>query len=178
MKKALTLLLACLCSISAIADERPFQLSITPDLALHPTDTLIKGISLNIWGENQQRSINFGFINGSNGDSSGISVGLVTYNQTYTGVNFATVNYTANDFKGLQAGFVNFSGGETNGIQLGVANIAMNLSGLQIGILNYARTVEKGVQIGLVNIIHNNLEYFHNLPDQVAPIMTLINWRF
>ena len=50
------------------AEERAFQLSLTPDVAIHHESTIIKGVALNIWGENEQRSINLGFINGHKGN--------------------------------------------------------------------------------------------------------------
>jgi len=38
-------------------------------------------------------------------------------------------------------------------------------------------TAETGVQIGLVNLIPQN-KWFTELPDELAPGMVLINWRF
>ena len=59
------------------ADEAIFQASLTPDIAIHARTTQINGLSLNIWGENPQYSLNVGFVNGSTGDSEGLAWGLV-----------------------------------------------------------------------------------------------------
>jgi hypothetical protein len=58
-----------------------------------------------------------------------------------------------------------------------VVNYGGNLTGLQLGLINYAATAKTGVQIGLVNLIPKN-EWFSELPDELAPGMVLINWRF
>lgn len=64
-----------------------------------------------------------------------------------------------------------------NGLQCGFVNYAGSLNGLQLGFVNYAETAPSGVQIGFVNIIPKN-EWFTELPDELAPGMVLINWRF
>jgi hypothetical protein len=45
------------------AGESAFQLSLTPDIALHPQTTEISGVSLDIRGENPQHGFNLGLIN-------------------------------------------------------------------------------------------------------------------
>jgi hypothetical protein len=139
------------CPFTAVrAEERAFQLSLTPDIAIHPESTVIKGFALNLWGENQQRAIALGFVNGSKGSSYGFSFGfLLNYADNYQGAQVAPVNYTAGTHKGLQ-----------------------------LGIINYAETMGNGLQVGFVNIIRNNKIWFSEFPDQIAPAMVIVNWRF
>ena len=141
----------------------PIQISLTPDIALHGETVPIRGLSLNIWGQNPQEGLALGFVNGSTGSSAGISLALLlNYADSYTGLMMAPVNYTEGSMRGLQTGLVNYAG---------------KLTGLQFGFLNYAESAENGVQIGLVNIIPDN-QWFTELPDALAPGMILVNWRF
>ncbi len=162
MKKLLMVALICVAASSAYAESKPFQASLTPDIAIHSRGTYIKGVSLNIWGENPQTAIAFGFVNGSSGDSSGFSWGLVNYAENYTGVEWAAVNYAKGNFTGWQAGFFNYTG---------------RLKGLQLGVINYAKTAESGLQVGLVNIIEQN-QWFTGFPGELAKGMIFVNWRF
>ena len=178
MKKILTLLILSI-SLTLSAESKPFQLSLTPDLAIHPESTEIRGIALNVWGENQQRAINFGLVNGHKAGSSGFSYAwFVNYNRGYSGVNWAAVNVTEGHFKGWQAGFINYTSGHTYGLQTGAVNYSESLKGLQIGVINYAEHMEKGLQIGLANIIRRNHKWFGEFPDEVAPAMVFVNWKF
>ena len=152
----------CIVASSAYAESKPFQLSLTPGIAIHSEETFIKGVTLNIWGENPQAAFAFGFVNGSSGNSAGFSWGLVNYAENYTGVEWGTVNYAKGNFKGLQSGFFNYAG---------------KLKGLQFGAINYAKTVESGLQIGLVNIIEQN-KWFTGFPKELAKGMVFVNWRF
>jgi hypothetical protein len=63
------------------------------------------------------------------------------------------------------------------GFQCGVVNVAGSLTGLQLGLVNYAAEASSGVQIGLVNVLPKN-EWFTALPNELAPGMILVNWRF
>ena len=126
MKKLVIVALICVVASSAYAESKPFQLSLVPDVAIHSKDTHIKGVTLNIWGQNPQSAFALGFVNGSTGDSKGFSLGLVNYAESYTGV------------------------------ELGLVNYAVKLKGLQLGAINYAKTAESGIQIGLINIISQN----------------------
>ena len=149
MKKTLLVLLGCLIATGAFAETKGFQMSLIPDVAIHSKTTHIKGVSLNIWGDNPQDSFALGFVNGSTGNSSGFSLGLI-------------VNY-ADSYKGLQLAPVNY---------------ASRLHGLQLGLVNMAMTAEEGVQIGLINIMNQTEKWFSNFPDEVAPGMVFVNWRF
>ncbi|MGH7951331.1 MAG: LA_2272 family surface repeat-containing protein [Limisphaerales bacterium] len=205
MKKILILTVVALGSTSLRADDSMpptnmstmpedaacFQASLTPAIAIHPRTTEINGLALNIWGENPQHSFNLGIVNGSTGDSSGFSVGVVNYDDSYVGVQWGVVNCSKESFSGWQWGLVNDANGIFNGWQEGVVNISkgtftgwqdgwVNVSeevhGLQTGIVNYAEDLN-GVQIGLANIAVNN-GWFDDFPDQLAKGFPLVNWSF
>jgi len=181
MKKlifAVTVVICLSAFTVAIAETKPVQLSLTPDVAIYNQDTYIKGLTLNIWGENPQSALALGFANGSTGDSKGFSLGILfNYAENYKGVQWAPVNYTKSDFVGWQSGVVNYTKGSVKGFQSGVVNYAGSFTGLQLGVVNYAETADNGVQIGLVNIIPEN-EWFTNMPNEFAKGMTIVNWRF
>jgi len=163
MKKMLLVLICCLFATGAYAETKPFQLSLVPDVALQSQTTHIKGFSLNIWGENQQTGFALGFVNGSRGDSSGLSLGLVNYGKSYTGA---------------QIGIVNHTSAELIGVQFGLVNYAQKVRGVQLGFVNIAATADKGLQLGLVNIMKESKAWFTEFPKEVAPVMVLANWRF
>lgn len=183
--KTLLTILACVIGTNSVMASEPIQLSLTPDIALYDRSESIEGLSLSIWGENPQSSLAIGFVNGSTGESGGLSIGLVNYAASYTGLQWSFVNLTEGDFTGWQGGpiggllvaAVNFTGGTMTGFQGGFVNYAGNLNGLQLGFVNYAETQESGVQIGVVNIMPEN-EWFSKLPDELAPGMILVNWHF
>jgi hypothetical protein len=157
---------------------KPLQLSLTPDIALFDRTEMIEGLALSIWGENPQTALALGFVNGSTGQSAGLSLGFIlNYADSYKGIQWAPVNYTKGDFLGWQAGLVNYTDGFMKGLQTGTVNYAGRLTGLQLGLVNYAATAETGVQLGLVNLIPQNA-WFAGLPDELAPGMILINWCF
>lgn len=186
MKKVLACLAMALVTTGATAGTRPFNLSLTPDIAVYDRGETIEGLTLSIWGENQQSSLALGIVNGAIGQSAGLSVGIVNYADTYSGLQWGLVNYARQDTVGWQGGFflglvgsvVNYTEGSMRGFQSGVVNYAGRLGGLQLGLVNYAGTAESGVQIGLVNVIHENAGWFTELPDELAPAMIIVNWRF
>ncbi len=183
MKRVLALIATVI--IANGAGARPFNLSLTPDIAIYDRSETIEGLTLSIWGENQQTSLAIGLVNGMIGQSAGLSAGILNYADNYKGLQWGLINYTKQDFSGWQGGpffgllvsAMNYTGGTMTGLQLGMVNYAGHLSGLQLGLVNYAETAEAGVQVGLVNIIPNN-EWFTNLPDELAPAMIFVNWRF
>ena len=158
------------------ADEAFFQASLTPDIAIHTRTTEINGFALNIWGENPQSSLNLGLVNGSTGDSRGLSWGLVNYADTYTGVALGLVNISHDNFTGWQNGALNFSQGNFIGLQSGWINVAQEIHGLQWGLVNSAENLH-GVQIGLVNFARNNA-WFQEFPDKLATFFPILNWSF
>jgi hypothetical protein len=157
-------------------DSHFFQASMTPDVAIYPKTTEIRGIALNIWGENPQHGFNLGFINGSTGDSSGFTVGLANYADSYTGVQWAIVNLSQKSFIGWQAAMINVSQGEFRGFQSGWVNIGDEVHGFQLGLVNCAKNLH-GLQIGLANIANNN-PWFKEFPDKLATGFPIANWSF
>lgn len=177
MKKTLAVL-AGVMVINGVMAENPFlQLSLTPDVALYGRAERIEGLALSIWGENPQSALAIGFVNGSTGDSVGLSIGLLNYAENYTGVQWAFINYAGGDFLGWQTAFVNYTDGSLRGLQTGWVNYADTLNGVQIGFVNYAASVKAGVQIGVLNIMPENA-WFSGLPDELAPGMIFVNWHF
>lgn len=169
MKKLFLLLAAHLIALSVYAESKPFQLSLTPEISLQERDTLIEGLCLNIWGENEQRAIAFGLVNGSYGSSVGLSLGGLNYAEDYKGFQMGLVNYASGQLSGVQSGWIfGFSG----------INYAYSLTGLQLGLVNYAETAENGIQVGLINIMNETAGWFDGFPTDVAPAMILLNWRF
>jgi hypothetical protein len=167
---------ALVVSAATIHADTPIQLSLTPDIALYPKDTEVKGVSLNIWGENPQTSLHLGLVNGSSGDSAGLSWGIVNYDDSFTGAQLGWVNFSAEHFVGLQDGYVNISKGTFTGLQYGLVNVSEQVTGLQLGVFNYAEELD-GVQIGVVNIARNN-PWFNEFPDKLATGFPLLNWSF
>ena len=176
MKKLMIVALGCVVAAGAFAEAKPFQASLTPDVAIHSKDTRINGVALSIWGENPQSAFALGFVNGSSGDSKGLSLGLVNYAENYSGVALSVVNYASGDFIGAQLGFVNHAA-NMKGLQMGAFNCTESLSGLQLGFINYAKTSESGIQLGFINIMDETEKWFSGFPDEVAPAMIFINWR-
>ncbi len=148
---------------AAFAQSKPFQLSLTPDMAIHDSDVRIEGLSLGLWSENPQDALSLGIVSGSSGKSAGFSWSfLLNYADSYKGVHWASVNYTKDYFFGWQGGFLNY---------------AQKLKGLQLGMANFAERVDTGLQIGFVNVISEN-QWFKQFPDELAKGMVLVNWSF
>lgn len=168
MKRLTLILLSVLAATAAVAGSKPVQLSLTPEIAVHSRDTLIEGLSLNLWGENEQRAIAIGLVNGSYGDSAGISLGVLNYAENYKGIHVGIINHAGGRFSGAQIGWLaGFSG----------INYAYSLTGLQLGLVNYAEKAENGIQIGVINIMNETQLWFDHFPNEVAPGMILVNWR-
>ena len=153
------------------------QLSLTPDIALHPKDATVRGFSLGIWSENPQHGLTLGIVNGSTGESSGFSWAWgINYAESYTGVHWAIANISTTRFVGWQHGALNYSQGTFEGLQSGFVNIAEDATGLQLGAMNYTEDLH-GVQIGLLNIVRNN-GWFDEFPDKLATAFPFVNWSF
>ena len=165
MKKLVFVLIGCFFATGALAETQSFQLSLIPDVAIHSKTTHIKGVSLSLWGENPQTALALGVVNGSTGNSSGLSLGLLAnYSESYTGAQLAWI--------------ANYSSGEFTGLQWAAFNYAAKLHGLQLGFVNFAQSSDQGLQVGFINIMNNTKEWFANFPNEVAPAMVLVNWRF
>ena len=176
MKKILLLATWFTSAASLFAQDKLIQLSLTPDIAIYPKTTTIRGFSLDIWGENPQWSLNLGFINGSTGDSGGFSWGLVNYDDSYRGVQWGLVNFSRENFVGWQRGVVNISQGTFEGYESGVVNVSEDTTGFQLGLVNYSQKLD-GLQIGLVNIAENN-PWFNEFPEKLAKGFPIVNWSF
>ena len=163
MKYGLYIALICVVAGTGVFASELFQCSLTPDIALHSRGTRIEGFALSIWGENPQTAFALGFVNGSRGDSVGFSLGLLNYSENYTGIQWGPINYCSGHYLGWQNGMVNYS---------------KSLKGLQTGFLNYAKSADVGVQIGLINLMAETEEWFSALPNELAPAMIFVNWRF
>ena len=177
MMKLLLCLVAVVVSTAVMAESKPFNLSLTPDIAVYERSYTIEGLTLSIWGENEQSALALGFANGSNGRSLGFSAGwLLNYTYNYKGIQWAPVNYAGDNAIGWQSGLVDYTWGAMKGLQAGVVNYAGRLTGLEFGLVNYTEDVDAGLQIGLVNIVRNNNSWFGDLPNSLAPAMILVNW--
>lgn len=177
MKKLTAIAIVALVVSVIKAEEAGFQLSLTPDVAIHPRTTTIRGVSIGIWGENPQHSFNLGFVNGSTDESSGFSWALIAnYAESYKGVQWGLVNVVKTSFVGWQDGCVNYARGTFKGFQSGLVNVAQEFSGLQLGAINYADSLS-GVQIGLINVAMNN-PWFNQFPNKLAAGFPVINWSF
>jgi len=178
MKKVWAGCVVSLLVASGAMASQPIQVSLTPDVALCKRTETIVGFSFGVWSENPQTALALGLVNGSTGNSAGLSWAFIlNYAENYTGIHWAPINYTHADFLGWQSGLVNYTGGSMKGLQTGVVNYAGRLTGLQIGWINYAETAETGVQIGLINLIPENA-WFTEMPKALAPGMVFVNWRF
>jgi hypothetical protein len=176
MRMLLTIAAGTLLATGVMAGGKPLQVSLMPDIALHGRTERIEGLALSIWGENPQTALALGIVNGSTGQSAGLSWAFIlNYSENYTGIHWAPINYTKGDFLGWQAGFVNYAG-SMKGLQSGTVNVAKRLTGLQFGFINYAEQVDTGLQIGLINIMPQN-KMFTELPNALAPGMVFVNWR-
>jgi hypothetical protein len=180
MKKILVC--ACLGIIlvasEAVAGTVPIQLSLTPDIAVYSRRARVEGLTLSIWGENPQTSFALGIVNGATEKSAGFSLGLLlNYADSYKGVQLSLVNYAKGSLLGWQAGIIDYTEGSVKGLQTGFVNYAGYLTGVQLGLVNYAATATTGVQIGILNLLPKN-QWFTRFPDEVAPGMVLVNWRF
>ena len=183
---AAVFLIGFLLAGGAYAQAPSFQASFTLYSAIYDPDTRIEGMTLSIWGENPQTALSIGLVNGSTGDSSGLSFGLANYAENYSGAQWSLLNINNGNFTGWQGGpcfglvgsVLNYTGGTTCGLQSGVINLTGGLSGVQIGLINYAQRVDSGLQIGLVNLIGNTAGWGENWPREIGPGMVLVNWRF
>ena len=167
MKKLLLLCIGCFFATGALAQPQTqrFQLSLIPDIAILSRTTHIKGFTLGIWSENPQTAVALGVVNGSTGASSGLSFALLAnYTESYEGAQLAWIT--------------NYAAVRMSGFQLAAFNYAARLHGLQLGFINFAESSDKGVQVGFINIMNGTKDWFVGFPDEIAPVMPFVNWRF
>ncbi|HUI07806.1 MAG TPA: hypothetical protein VL486_12455 [Verrucomicrobiae bacterium] len=125
---------------SASEPVAPLQLALVPTIQLVPQDQSIRGLRLNIYGENQ--------------NMSGVDVGLMHETKDrFSGVAFGLLNTVHGEARGLQLSGI-YSGADAgmSGLQVGIVNRSGNIHGLQIGVANFADDMT-GIQIGLWNEI-------------------------
>ena len=175
MKKILFVMTFAMTAAGVFADT-PIQLALTPDIALYPRTDFVRGLTLEIWGENPQAGLAIGFVNGSSGQSSGLSIGLANYADSYTGVQIGFINLSTDNFFGAQFACVNVAQGTFQGFQGGFVNISEDTTGAQIGGFNYAEKLN-GMQFGFINVAMNN-EPFTAFPQQLSPVFPFLNWSF
>jgi hypothetical protein len=177
MKKLLTITSIVVGACAVQADQSAIQLSLTPDIAIHSRNTAIHGFSLGIWSENPQKSLTLGIVNGSTGDSQGLTWAFIAnYADSYTGVAWSLVNVSKTSFVGWQSGLVNLAQGSFTGLQSGFYNDGEKTKGLQLGVINFAEDLH-GVQIGLFNMAMNN-PWFTEFPNKLATGFPFVNWSF
>jgi hypothetical protein len=82
MNRILIVLVGALVASSALASES-INVSLVPDVAIHGRNVEIRGLALSVWGENPQSAFALGFVNGSTGQSQGLSVGMLNYSDGY-----------------------------------------------------------------------------------------------
>jgi hypothetical protein len=87
MKKCWIVFTSLLVAGGAFAQTKPFNASLTPDYSVYGRNVTIEGLTLSIWGENQQTSLALGIVNGTTGNSAGLSWGyILNYGDNYKGV--------------------------------------------------------------------------------------------
>jgi hypothetical protein len=138
----------------------------------------VRGVALNVWGENQVNGASFGLVNGLTGESTGFSWSFLgTYAESHRGVIWGGfVAHSTGEVFGWQSGMLNISRGSLVGLQSGFVNVANDVRGVQFGVVNYTRDLH-GVQIGLANIVTTN-PWFTGFPQQLAPVFPFVNWSF
>jgi hypothetical protein len=176
MKKLFLITTLAISATGLQAEDSAFQASLTPDIAVYAKTTQINGLALSVWGENPQSALALGFVNGSTGESQGLSWGLVNYADSYTGVAWAFANISQQRFYGWQNGVINYSQGTYTGLQTGFVNITQDCHGLQAGFVNYSENL-RGVQLGFLNLAMNN-PWFNEFPDKLATGFPFVNWSF
>ena len=177
MKKIISLL-----SILAVAQgahaAAGFQASLTPEIAVVEQGAAVKGVALNIWGDNQVRGLDLGFVNQQSGDSAGFTWSFLGGTvENYKGVIWGGFfTRSTGDVVGWQAAMINVNSGTLKGIQSGWVNVAQDVTGVQLGLINYTKNLN-GVQIGLANIVESN-EWFTEFPSELAKGFPFVNWSF
>lgn len=176
--KRTVLIISLLLGVHVAAAQSSFQASLVPDVAIVQRGENVRGVALNIWGENEVNGLSLGFVNGLVGESSGLSLSLLgTYAENYTGVIWGSfVAYSTGDVVGWQAGAININRGSFVGFQSGLVNVGNQTKGLQLGLVNYTEELH-GVQIGLINIASNN-PWFSEFPQKLATGFPFVNWSF
>lgn len=193
---------------STVYAQQAFNLSLIPDVALHDRNEYIRGVSLGVFSENPQEAFALGIINGSTGESAGLSLGIANYADTYFGGQLGLFNVIRNEFGGLQVGAFNMVLGDFSGWQNGILNVTQGgFSGWQYGIVNFTRQDFVGLQSGWLNVAGGSVlglqiglvnyagradrciqvglaniiadnQLLIGLPEELSPAMIMVNWGF
>jgi len=131
---------------------KPIQFALVPTIQLVPEDQSVRGLRLNIYGDNQS--------------VSGVDIGLLHETKVkFSGVGFGLLNIVHGEARGLQfSGIYSGADDRMSGLQVGIVNRSANIHGLQIGLANFADDMT-GIQIGLWNEIKSKEQW------QVVPII-------
>ncbi len=156
------LTVACTLTLAAHA-QAPFQASVwPPELQLVPYNEDVKGVRLQIFGENRNMTgVDIGFAHSTTGNFVGFGGLYTLYNYvagTTTGVQMGIFNHTKGEVTGWQSGWFNNNTAKVTGLQTGLVNwnhyASADLSGAQLGIINTAKHVH-GLQLGFVNFANS-----------------------
>ena len=98
-------LIASTITSSAFAAHKVFQASLTPNVAILDKSERIEGLTLSFWGNNPQNALALGIINGTSGESGGLSIGLANYGNIYRGIQIGAIN-SNKEIEGLQIGVI------------------------------------------------------------------------
>lgn len=164
MKKfacALAVLLLTAGILSAF-DTTAFQFSTwAPKAQLVPPEIAVSGLKLNLpYGSNYSvTGLDIGIcsINNAQGDEYAAQVSALQvnlFNSTdgdFSGIQVGLVNCADNASGLLIGGFCNLNRQSVSGLQIGLVNKSMNFTGIAIGLVNYTEFLT-GIQIGLINI--------------------------
>ena len=156
---------------SALAQEKPIQLSLFNPIQLVPEDQGVSAIRLNlIYTKNASMTgFDMGLVNRTTGDGLGVMwAGVALTDGNFTGWKGAFVGVVGGDFMGWQEGLVNIVDGRLKGLQTGLYNSTGHCNGLQVALINTTDTME-GIQIGLLNFIKTGGAF------RFFPI---VNWSF
>ena len=198
MKLLKTLSLLTVASTLAVSANAQafFQAALWPDKQLVPASEDVRGIRLNIFGQNRNMTgIDVGFAHSTTGDFVGFGGVFTLFNHvggTTTGVQWGIVNFTEGNVLGWQNGAINLSTAEVRGLQtafvnwndvgradltglqLGFVNTAQHVNGIQVGFINNAATLT-GVQLGLWNQVDSRA---WNRFDPLPKVFPFINFGF
>jgi len=132
---------------------KPIQFALVPTVQLVPQDQSVRGLRLNIYGDNQNMSgVDIGLMHETKDRFSGVGFGLlnIVHGQA-RGLQFSGIYSGADDrMSGLQVGIVNRSN-NIHGIQIGLANFADDMTGIQIGLWNEIKSKENWTVVPIIN---------------------------
>ncbi|MBR3603230.1 MAG: hypothetical protein IKL48_00830 [Elusimicrobiaceae bacterium] len=170
MKKIVLLLCLVALSAPAFAGVGALKLSLWDKAAIAIPNHIdhVRGVDLGIGSTaHSMYGVQFDILYANTkGKMIGLSHALIDLASDVAGVQ-GGLYAKANNVKGVQWGTINVTAEEMAGLQWGIYNQADTVKGVQLGLINYAKNIH-GIQVGLVNIADNG----------VFPAMILLNGRF